>query len=512
MLATVAKQRIYTPSGPIAAQFHASPAFFRGLRGPIGSGKTVACCYELWNMAMQQQPSPVDGWRRTRWAVVRQTYRQLETSTMRTWQAQFPERIFGKMKMSPPFRHIITNEAQRFQMEVWFLALEDESNVRDLLSTEWSGFFLNEAREFPKGLVDNIISRARRYPEMEHGGPTRPGIVADTNAPAEDHWWPILAGDTPCPEHWPPEQVALYVKPDGWEFFSQPAAVLEIRRGTMVVGYEVNPKAENLHNLHPDYYSQQTQGKEKDWIDVYLRNIYKTIKAGKPVYPEYAQDTHLSKVPIKPNKLLKSFIGADFGLTPAAVLIQRVPTGQYQIVREWVSMDLTIPLFAEWVVRELGELGYGPEDYEGWGDPAGDQRDQKGDTAFAICRAQGLHLSPAPTNDPSIRVGAVSGLLTRMIAGKPAMVVSSNCSYIHNGFLHGYHYRRYRLHAEKYEEKPDKNIYSHIHDALQYAALGAGEGRKLLGARAADVVTLSRTERRYVPGGSHRPGRRWNRK
>ena len=34
--------------------------------------------------------------------------------------------------------------------------------------------------------------------------------------------------------------------------------------------------------------------------------------------------------------------------------------------------------------------------------------------------------------------------------------------------------------GERFDDKPDKNMYSHIHDALQYLMLGAGEGRQLI--------------------------------
>jgi hypothetical protein len=34
--------------------------------------------------------------------------------------------------------------------------------------------------------------------------------------------------------------------------------------------------------------------------------------------------------------------------------------------------------------------------------------------------------------------------------------------------------------GERYDDKPEKNMYSHIHDALQYMMLGAGEGRSLM--------------------------------
>jgi hypothetical protein len=35
--------------------------------------------------------------------------------------------------------------------------------------------------------------------------------------------------------------------------------------------------------------------------------------------------------------------------------------------------------------------------------------------------------------------------------------------------------------ADRYEERPDKNKFSHVHDALQYALIGGGEGRSIMG-------------------------------
>ena len=35
--------------------------------------------------------------------------------------------------------------------------------------------------------------------------------------------------------------------------------------------------------------------------------------------------------------------------------------------------------------------------------------------------------------------------------------------------------------GERYDDKPLKDRYSHIHDAMQYLMLGAGEGRQVLG-------------------------------
>ena len=48
------------------------------------------------------------------------------------------------------------------------------------------------------------------------------------------------------------------------------------------------------------------------------------------------------------------------------------------------------------------------------------------------------------------------------------------------GFQGGYCYRRMQVSGERFDDKPEKNMYSHIHDALQYLMLGAGEGRQLI--------------------------------
>jgi hypothetical protein len=60
--------------------------------------------------------------------------------------------------------------------------------------------------------------------------------------------------------------------------------------------------------------------------------------------------------------------------------------------------------------------------------------------------------------------------------------------------------------GERYADKPDKNMYSHIHDALQYMMLGAGEGRALMNSqkpaqptvagRSFDVFAKKRPQRR----------------
>ena len=68
-----------------------------------------------------------------------------------------------------------------------------------------------------------------------------------------------------------------------------------------------------------------------------------------------------------------------------------------------------------------------------------------------------------------------------MVEGRPGFLISPECPTLIKGFMNGYQYRRMKVSGEaRHEDKPDKNKYSHVHDALQYLMLGAGEGRKML--------------------------------
>jgi hypothetical protein len=50
---------------------------------------------------------------------------------------------------------------------------------------------------------------------------------------------------------------------------------------------------------------------------------------------------------------------------------------------------------------------------------------------------------------------------------------SPKCERVRKGFLGKYHYKRVQVGFERFKETPEKDEYSHPHDALQYAALYA---------------------------------------
>ena len=58
----------YKPDGDVLKSFMKDNTFFRGIRGPVGSGKSVACSIEIFRRALMQEPDK-SGKRKSRWAV-----------------------------------------------------------------------------------------------------------------------------------------------------------------------------------------------------------------------------------------------------------------------------------------------------------------------------------------------------------------------------------------------------------------------------------------------------------
>src|SRR6266566_9795800 len=64
--------------------------------GPVGSGKTTGIFMKLVYMSTLQAPSPIDGKRRVRAVIVRNTMPQLKDTTITSWSYWFKEGEAGK--------------------------------------------------------------------------------------------------------------------------------------------------------------------------------------------------------------------------------------------------------------------------------------------------------------------------------------------------------------------------------------------------------------------------------
>ncbi len=228
---------------PTCRRFQRSNAFVRCIVGPVGSGKSSVCVIEILRRAAQQAPGP-DGVRRSRFAIIRNTYSQLRDTTRKTFEKWVPHWLGVWHEQSFTW----TGEwmdgdgprAKMVQCEVLFRALDRPEDTKKLLSLELTGAYINEAREIPKHVVDVLENRIGRYPAMSDGGVTWSGIWMDTNPWHAGHWGAKLFS----------KQLA------GYEMFRQPGGR--------------SPQAENVENLPPGYYERLCSGKDSEYIRVYV--------------------------------------------------------------------------------------------------------------------------------------------------------------------------------------------------------------------------------------------------
>jgi hypothetical protein len=463
------------PDYPILNSFMRCRARVSIVRGPLGSGKTLGCIQRLLQQMIEQQPGRHNGRpeRRTRWLAVRNTYRDLQDTTIKDFLIVFDG--LGQMRYgdTPEFDvRFALPDGTHVVAEVIFLALDRPEHVRKLKGFQITGVWFNEACEIPKALVDMADLRHGRYPSEASGGvrATWHGMFGDTNSYDVRHWMYRL------------EQA----RPDDWVFFHQPGGLVDT--GTVDMNgrkvWRENPHAENLRNLPDGYYVRGQGGKTDAWIAVFLANEFGFAVNGKPVHPQYIDSIHCAKELLEPDRRYPLLLGFDFGRTPACSIGQFLEhIGRHVALDELCSDDMSAVLFAPEVKRLL-ERRYSGMKVLAFGDPAGDAKGQATeDTPIRIVRAAGIPIHAAPSNVAVLRRAALDQPLTRIcMDSRPAYLLSPRCERLRQALMGGYHYRELQVSGTepRYSDEPEKNDASHIAEAEEYRLLGGGEGRNAL--------------------------------
>lgn len=467
----------YEPDGAVLTEFFWSRGELDVIQGPIGSGTSTACCHRIWATALEQWPDN-DGIRRTRWVVLRNSYRQLKKTTIKTWLEWFPEHEWGDMVRSEPMTHNLarahpSGDGTLVQCEVIFLAVDGPETAEvEGASFELTGFWYNEGQFAEKAVTDEFLSRCGRYPSMRGGkGAKWFGGIVDMNAPPEGHWIPYMRGDVPLPEDMSEEERVEFERPEGWNFFVQPPALIEARVDGRAV-YRENPLAENQRHLRKSYL-EQIRGKKKAWINARVLNKVALEHNGQPVYPTYFESEHYRKAGLLPVEGVPLIVGLDFGREPAAVFLQLIGA-QWRALSEVIGKNESAQRFAPRVARELAMKypGFRVDAY--YGDPRGADGTQATETtAYDIFRSQGMMVIPATSdNNRQLRFSAMEAVLDR----RGGLLIGPQCPVLHAGMDGGYHYPKIKGRPGMVAPNPLKNRYSHVVEALENGLIGGGEG------------------------------------
>jgi len=482
----------YKPT-PTCRAFHKCEDRVRGIVGPIASGKSSACVWEIFIRACKQSPN-AKGVRQTRFAVIRNTFPELINTTIKTFREWFSEPICTYRADKPLSARIRMplQDGTRVDCEVIFLACDRVEDAGKFRSFEITGAWINEASEIDDiGIIEVIDGRCGRYPKKWRGedgkmtgGPTWYGVIMDTNAPDDEHWW---------------YEKAEVERPQGWKFFYQPPAVLLAPGATPDKPVYVKndgcnpaiPPAENVENIPTgwDYYMGQVPGKPYEYIKVFLMAQYGTVSYGKPVYPEYNDQVHYAPNIIRADGVkndvtvyggLPILLGWDFGVRDSACIVAQLsPKGQLRFIAEFIGEDMGIRRFAREVVVPAIRNEFPGARVLSWGDPAGASRAATDEsTCLQILNEEGVMTRAASTNSPVARREAVRYFLNRMTNGEPGLLVGSRCQTLRKGFMGRYCFKRMSsaTKGEAYSGDALKDKFSHPHDAAQYIAVSVLQG------------------------------------
>jgi hypothetical protein len=444
-------------------RFMRSSAFGRVAAGPVGSGKTTACIMEILRRSMGQAKAP-DGIRYTRWAIVRQTLKQLRDTVLKDMQTIFQGLDRSEWRVSENTYYLHFADVNS---EIVLIPLEDATDQARLLSMQLTGAFLSELIEMDYNILAPVSGRIGRYPNGNRGVPSWLGVIADTNMPVEGSDWQKFMSD-------PPPQ---------WQVFRQPSGM--------------SPKAENLNWLlqteatielpinHPDrlaqgrrYYERFLEmygSEDHPWVKRYVLAEYGEDPSGEAVFrAAFKRSFHV----VEDTQVIPGYpliVGQDFGRDPFSVICQVDHMGRLLVHEEVSASNIGLEKHVEERLRpRLFSNKFMGCKVILVGDPSGMAKGTIAEeSCFDALKRMGLPAFPAPTNDIDARLRAVESLLGKQVNGGPALCISARgCPFLVRAMAGGYRYARHRMGALRtVPEKFDKEGFSHCADALQYACL-----------------------------------------
>lgn len=449
-------------ASPTCARFMKSDAYGRLIAGPVGSGKTAACIIELLRRSLMQG-SAMDGYRYTRFAIVRQTLKQLKDTILKDCDDWIAQNGLGAWKVSESCYHVQFDDVRS---EWFFLPLENAEDQARLLSMQLTGAWLSECIEMDIGVLGPISGRIGRYPSGGRGNPTWFGWIADTNFPTlETPWMRFMESNPP--------EIQIFKQPGG-----------------------TDPRAENLNWLtqtdqtkllpvdHPvrlaqgrKYYERLLTVNAHDpaWCDRYVHAMYGEDPSGMSVFKNTFRPTFhiVDETPLIPGYPL--LIGQDFGRNPWSLICQPDHLGRLLVHEEVPATNVGLE---KHTLQSL-KPRLMSDKYMGFrvavvGDPAGVAKDSIAEeSCIEACQRLGLPAFPAPTNDIEPRLRSVEALLGRQTNGGPTLLINrAGCPMLCRAMSGGYRFKKTLGGALKPKpEKDDPEGYSHVADCLQYVCL-----------------------------------------
>jgi hypothetical protein len=441
----------YTPPATVKP-FLVGDKFIELIVGPVGSTKTTGAIMKIAYEA-QKVAKCRDGVRRSRCAVIRNTNQMLSDTTIPDFLKWFPDGVAGDYAKTDK-RFLL--KFGDVECEILFRGLEDANDVRRLLSLQLSFGVMDEFREINSEIFNALTGRLGRYPDKSMNGV---GCCDDegqqvhkvwgaTNPPDEDSFWGEFIQD-------PPENASVTWQPSG-----------------------LSESADWVDYLPSGYYENLCEGKSEDWIDIYVHGKLGRSLSGQPVWTSFDVDRHVAKSPLRPTRLLGTlWVGLDNGLSPAAVLGQVDAGGRVLIYDTIYAEGMGALRFCRERLKPLLAQKYPNFNVMLIADPACNMRAQTDEKSIVdIYRAEGLQIATAKTNLLQPRIAAVDVYLTRVVDGKPAMILCPEGARPLIQAMRGKYRYKTNTKGETAATPEKSHPFSDLADSCQYLCLHANGG------------------------------------
>lgn len=447
----------FTPT-PTCREFMVSDKRVRFLVGAVGSSKTTTCLYEILRRAAEQTPAE-DGYRYTRFAIIRNTLAAIKSTVLKDIQ-----QIFGPIIDYRVSESTVYIRQGDIHCEILLIPLDTPDDQKRLLSSQLTGAYFNEFVEVDPVFISGALGRCGRYPSQLRGKPNWYGVFADSNPGTEDS---------------PYYEILKVELPESYGYFEQPSPLLRVDGDILE-----NPAAENIEHLpgNFDYYWTLLNGASPEWSERFVFGQWGESLQGQAVFKNtFRAGFHVAKSELTPSTGHALIIGMDFARAPAAVICQVDHTGRLLVLQEVFEQNMGVEKFVrDRLMPVVFQERFANKPMYIVGDPSGNVKSQIGErSVFMMLRELGFEAIPAQTNHIKPRLDSVEKWLLMQREGKAALLIDpEHCPELIVALKHKYRYRARK--DGELEDKPYKvRPWADLADALQYACLGTS--RNLMG-------------------------------
>ena len=397
------------------------------LQGGVGSGKTRALLAPVVEMLLEIPDL------RMLWG--RNDFSDLRLSAMETFFEVVPDALIAR-KSVQEHRFVIGASGDKLPTQIFFRELKD---LAGLGSQEFGVIVISEVYEISKRAFETLKMRVRqaKMPTM---------ILMEGNPPNKGHWLDKATN----PAH-----------PD---------------YDSDIEMWKVDTR-ENWENL-PKPYRESLMKMPESWKKKYLSGDFGFTPDGQPFYDGYKEDIHNKSLVYDPNRRLIRVW--DYGFLHPAVSFHQIDShGRWKVLREHMGENMTIQSYGEFIKTKCKEW-YPKAEYEDYGDPAGNQKNDKSEkTSVQILASMGIFVTSRASTYRD-RKEIIERKLSTIIDGLPALMVDKSCTIINDGFLGGYHYPVYKegqqFNPRRFELPYKDGYYEHLLNTVEYFAVNTFTG------------------------------------